>query len=60
MGQGAWEGARDVIMGVQESRLFPLRTRKMDTKEEGNKTGSLLWLLPLLVAAVLYLFVNCF
>ena len=57
-GQGAWQGARDVIMGVQESRLFPLRTRKTGFKEEGSKVGLLLWLLALLVSVIAFTLVH--
>jgi len=54
MGPGSWEGARDVIMGVQESRLYPLRTRKTGIKEKGAQTGSYFWLLVFLIAAIIY------
>ena len=45
-------------MGVQESMRFPLRTRKTGPKKEGNRMGSLLWLITLLVAVITYLLVK--
>ena len=58
VGPGAWKGARDVITGVQESMLFPLRTRKTHPKKEGNRMGSLLWLITLLFAVIIYLLIT--
>ena len=36
VGPGAWQGARDVIMGVQESMLYPMRTREVPVKVTKN------------------------
>ena len=58
VGPGAWQGARDIIMGVQESKRAPLRTRETGPKREGNKMGLPQWLLTLLVAVIIYLLVN--
>ncbi|XP_068679794.1 flavin-containing monooxygenase 5-like [Montipora foliosa] len=49
----SWKGARDVIMGVQESKLCPLRTRKTGTIDKGTKLGSYLWLPILLIVAII-------
>lgn len=37
VGPGAWEGARDVIYGVQESMALPLQTRKAETQKSMHK-----------------------
>lgn len=62
MGPGSWQGARDVIMGVKESMVCPLRTRKAGQKENKDKPGwknlHLLSVLGLLVVVILFLFVN--
>ena len=54
VGQGAWQGARDVIMGVEESRLFPMKTRK--TVPMGQKSLNLSWMLGLFLAVISILF----
>lgn len=54
MGPGSWEGARDVIMGVQESRLYPLRTRKTGIKGKGAQMGIYFWLLVFLIVGITY------
>ena len=42
-------------MGVQESRLFPMRTRKTGPKEEGSKMRQkkLSWMLGLFLTVIL-------
>ena len=55
VGPGSWKGARDVIMGVEESRVCPLRTRKTGLKEEARKNSYLLWVLGFVVVVVIVL-----
>ena len=55
VGPGSWKGARDVIMGVEESRVCPLRTRKTGLKEEERKNSYLLWILGLVVVVTVLL-----
>lgn len=59
-GPGTWQGARDIIMGFEENKLCPLRTRK--TSPKVNKVGwmnsRLPWVLGLLVVLILFLLVN--
>lgn len=55
VGPGSWKGARDVIMGVEESRVCPLRTRKTGLKEEERKNSYLLWMLGLVVVVIVLL-----
>ena len=57
VGPGTWQGARDIIMGVQESKRVPLRTRETGPKSEGTKMGFPQWLLTLLVAVIIYVLV---
>lgn len=42
-------------MGVEESRVCPLRTRKTGLKEEGRKNSYLLWMLGLVVVVIVLL-----
>lgn len=60
VGPGSWQGARDVIMGVEESKVCPLRTRKTGLKETQleRKNSHLLWVLGLVVVVIMFLFVN--
>lgn len=65
VGPGSWQGARDVIMGVEESKVCPLRTRKTGQKETQleRKNSFLVWVLGLLVVVVILFslyFVNAF
>ena len=56
VGPGSWQGAKDVIMGVEESRVCPLRTRKTGLKEKKN--SYLLWVLGLVVVVIIFLFIS--
>lgn len=60
VGPGAWPGARDIIMGVQESKLCPLRTRKTGPKEGKDKNSTLSWLFCLLILLILFLLISTF
>ena len=60
LGPGAWLGARDIIMGVQDSTLFPLKTRKIGSQDRTNKIISrkgsgLSWMLGIFVALILFI-----
>lgn len=59
VGPGSWQGARDVIMGVEESKVCPLRTRKTGLKETQleRKNSFLVWVLGLVVVVVIFLFI---
>lgn len=62
MGPGAWLGARDIIMGVQDSTLFPLKTRKIDPQDGtkkimSQKGSSLSWMLGIFVALILFVLI---
>ena len=62
MGPGAWLGARDIIMGVQDSTLLPLKTRKIDPQDGtkkimSQKGSSLSWMLGIFVALILFVLI---
>ena len=65
MGPGAWLGARDIIMGVQDSTLFPLKTRKIDPKDGtkkimSQKGSSRSWMLGIFLALILFVLMRIF
>ena len=59
VGPGSWKGAREVIMGVEESKVCPLRTRKTGLKETQleRKNSFVVWVLGLVVVVVIFLFI---
>lgn len=60
VGPGSWQGARDVIMGVEESKVCPLRTRKTGLEETQleRKNSYLLWVLGLVVFMIMFLLIS--
>lgn len=60
VGPGSWQGARDVIMGVEESKVCPLRTRKTGLEETQleRKNSYLLWVLGLVVFVIMFLLIS--
>ena len=52
MGPGAWSGAKQVIEEVEESRLTPLATRKLNN-DDSTSTSSWMWVVLISLAILI-------